>query len=144
MNRKDFQEHVAGFTQSRHDLMFKIKNDAYASAQDVFGNFKRRAIEVETTPPRVILNDLSKHLDVIRQRFCFSNAAPVGESLEDRFADLSNYIDLLYALWKEASDSEASQELPPRSRAVPRYPSAAEGDSKPSFKTLPGLSGETP
>lgn len=92
------------------ETILNVKGDAYArdaqlAAEDRLGNFKRTAELVGVDPLQVAGIFLMKHIDSLLtwvtetsdpQVFFIPEAG--GESVEGRFADARNYVDLLFAL----------------------------------------------
>ena len=101
MTRKDFQALTMASNKRRLDLMFSTKNLEYATQVDALANFKQRATLLHRGSWEVAFSDLSKHLIQIQDHLIGSNKTR-SESLESRFDDAHNYLDLLYALVKDA------------------------------------------
>lgn len=87
------------------------KNREYATSSDRFANFRRRGMRLDTPPDRVLLGDLSKHLDAIEQAVLNSKVntnnwfmvLPDGkEGYKQRFIDAIALMCLLYGRLEEA------------------------------------------
>ena len=105
MNNKTYNNLIKSYTKDRHDLGNK-KNDDYAGDTDRLANFKRlpKAASLLGVHPSntgldyalfMALMKIDRILNVL------ANGEAKNESVEDSFKDLSNYVELAYALYKE-------------------------------------------
>lgn len=96
------------------------KGIAYAQeavSQDRLANFKRSAKFYGVSPFQVLGIFMAKHLDSLQTWIReASEGGPIpamvgGETVEGRIVDIRNYLDLLYAMYREATQEEARMML---------------------------------
>ena len=94
-------EAIKSELESIAEAIVKAKRPEYTQdSQDVLANFRRVAADTGITPLQAWLVYFGKHYASI----CRSVAdpkAPSCEGIESRFADIRNYLDLGFALFRE-------------------------------------------
>lgn len=102
MNGKKFNH----LLQCRVDEMKKTlsnKSNEYSTDEDKLHNFKRAAIEANTSPEKALMGMLLKHrisiLDIIDK--LDKGILPAKALLDEKIGDYINYLVLLEALIKE-------------------------------------------
>lgn len=104
MNQQRFDELLKTFHQYCDDIV-QAKRPAYTSQDaDVLINFKNAARDAGTTPIQAWFVLFNKHISAISS-FVKDPHCPQAEAMVGRFADAKNYIDLGYALFREAYEN---------------------------------------
>ena len=101
MKREEFYEIIDEFTEERRKIQ-SSKGEAYSGNQDALDNFKRNAVKNGVSPLVVWNIYFSKHLDAI-DSFVRGEYKDT-ESIEGRFMDAINYLELGYGLIKDGQN----------------------------------------
>lgn len=102
MDSKKYDEVSAHLSEVARGIVVDKRPSYTVGSEDVLANFKRTAEHAGVTPGTVWGIFVLKHLDSVLAYF--KNGTTSSESIEGRFADLLNYINLGYAIYREEQD----------------------------------------
>tara|TARA_R110000744_G_scaffold110434_1_gene208313 strand:- start:5957 stop:6418 length:462 start_codon:yes stop_codon:yes gene_type:complete len=94
MKVKDFIKWAKSMQEEENRIMLTKGEEYTVGDEDKFKNFKSIAERVKTTPERVALIYLLKHMDSIRN-YILNGTQPSDESITGRIQDARNYLLLL-------------------------------------------------
>ena len=106
MNLQDFMEKVRELDEISHGILFTA-NDEYSKKENLFSNFEVTAMIVREINPR--LQDIRS--EDIALVFAIKHFISIGkevtkrEPMENRYADLINYIRLHYGLYLQGNET---------------------------------------
>lgn len=101
MTNEVYQATVKLLTRQAETVVQEKRPQYTLHNEDVLINFKDVAKQMGISPLQAWYVFFHKHLTAV-QTFCRTGEVPTsGESLDSRFVDLRNYLDLGYALYKE-------------------------------------------
>lgn len=133
MNKASTNELIAQLT-SRADELLNSKGTEYTNDKDNLSNFKRlQEMGFDITPATVAWVYGSKHLESVL-KYVKKNTLEVGtEPALDRFADLINYLRLVYCCLVEADRQRKSDN---EARTLPFRPTLRTKSPHQWFSTL--------
>lgn len=100
----EFEEFRQGLHGMCEDIIHTKGREYACGSEDAFANFKRLAVETESTPLKVAYIFYRKHLDAILNYINTGGRVFSDEPIEKRFADLINYSKIMAGLAAELED----------------------------------------
>ena len=100
MKVKEFFDWAKSVQKKENEIMFVKGKEYTVSDKDKFKNFKSIAERMGTTPKKVAMIYLLKHMDSIRN-YTLHGIEASDESIEGRIMDARNYLLLLGGIIKE-------------------------------------------
>ncbi len=100
MNKEQFRDVLVSIHANMVSLT-ESKGEEYARSDDQLANFKRQAAELDTTPDKILMVYLNKHLDAIKNRVVGGPDTKMSETIYGRIDDAMLYLALLQAMYIE-------------------------------------------
>ena len=100
MKVKEFFDWAKSVQKKENEIMFVKGKEYTVSDKDKFKNFKSIAERMGTTPKKVAMIYLLKHMDSIRN-YTLHGIESSNEPIEGRIMDARNYLLLLGGIIKE-------------------------------------------
>lgn len=108
MNAELYDQITTQLNSLANDIAASKRPDYTQESVDVLSNFKESARNAGITPLQAWLVHFHKQFSAVARHIANPSSTP-SESIESRFCDLKNYIELGYALFREPTLNAAER-----------------------------------
>lgn len=110
MTQNIFDQHIEQLNDLADSIVSAKRPDYTRENPDILANFKETADFCGITPMQAWGVHFFKQFSAVMRMVKNPDGTP-SESLDSRFADLRNYLQLGYAIYKEAAGNKHAQEI---------------------------------